>query len=196
MKKPDNSLFRSRLMLVGLMLIFAGPLVIASLMYAFRDNVDLPGVSVYGELVSPARPVEQLSASTQNGDNLTVNDLQDHWTLLYLGDSHCDLNCEASLFKLRQVRLSLGREITRVQRWYLYAGDKPTEHLTSILARHPGMFAARLNLPLGQLLEDLPDSGIYIVDPHGNLMMHYDTSVTSKGILKDMKHLLRLSQIG
>ncbi len=196
MNKPVKSLFQSRLMLIGLMLVFAGPLVLASVLYTFRDSIDLPGISVHGELVTPARPVERISATGVNGAALTADDLHDRWTLLYLGDSHCDLNCEAGLFKLRQVRLSLGRELTRVQRWYLYAGDEPSEHLTSILRGHTGMLVGRLNSPLNQLLMGLPNNGIYIIDPHGNLLMHYGASVTSKGILKDMKRLLRVSRIG
>jgi len=38
--------------------------------------------------------------------------------------------------------------------------------------------------------------GIYIVDPHGNLMMSYPASGSARGLLKDLERLLRLSNIG
>jgi len=37
---------------------------------------------------------------------------------------------------------------------------------------------------------------IYLVDPLGNLLMRYPTTVKPGGMLKDLKRLLRLSKIG
>jgi hypothetical protein len=37
---------------------------------------------------------------------------------------------------------------------------------------------------------------VYLVDPLGNAMMFYEPSAKSKGMLEDMKRLLRLSSIG
>ena len=37
---------------------------------------------------------------------------------------------------------------------------------------------------------------IYIIDPLGNLMMSYAPDARPKGMLEDMKRLLRLSSIG
>jgi hypothetical protein len=38
--------------------------------------------------------------------------------------------------------------------------------------------------------------GIYIVDPHANLMMSYPAAGSARGLLKDLERLLRLSNIG
>ena len=38
--------------------------------------------------------------------------------------------------------------------------------------------------------------GIYIVDPIGNLVLHYPLSDAGKPVLTDLKKLLKLSQIG
>jgi hypothetical protein len=43
--------------------------------------------------------------------------------------------------------------------------------------------------------DDQPDS-VYVVDPLGNLMMHYDARQNPKGLLEDLKKLLTLSHIG
>jgi hypothetical protein len=37
---------------------------------------------------------------------------------------------------------------------------------------------------------------LFIVDPLGNLMMRHDASHTTKGLLTDLKKLLKLSHIG
>jgi hypothetical protein len=39
-------------------------------------------------------------------------------------------------------------------------------------------------------------NSLYIVDPHGNLMMRHDAAHTSKDLLTDLKQLLKLSHIG
>jgi hypothetical protein len=45
--------------------------------------------------------------------------------------------------------------------------------------------------------EPLDEAGrIYIVDPLGNLMMSYARDAEPKGLLTDMKKLLKLSHIG
>jgi hypothetical protein len=53
----------------------------------------------------------------------------------------------------------------------------------------------------GALLAAFPPAvdgaaGIYIVDPHGNLMMSYPASGSARGLLKDLERLLKLSHIG
>jgi hypothetical protein len=40
------------------------------------------------------------------------------------------------------------------------------------------------------------ESRVYLIDPLGNLMMSYAPDAKAKGMLEDMKRLLRLSSIG
>jgi hypothetical protein len=37
---------------------------------------------------------------------------------------------------------------------------------------------------------------VFVVDPLGNVMMRYGADATTKGIQKDLKRLLKVSQIG
>ena len=37
---------------------------------------------------------------------------------------------------------------------------------------------------------------LWIVDPHGNLVLRYDAGSDGKQILEDLRHLLKISQIG
>jgi len=53
---------------------------------------------------------------------------------------------------------------------------------------------------VAQALEQFPraDSGhsVFVVDPLGNLMMSYDARTDPRGLLIDLRQLLRLSHIG
>ena len=44
--------------------------------------------------------------------------------------------------------------------------------------------------------EQLESGYVYLVDPNGNLMMKYNHMATSRGLLKDIKKLLKISNIG
>jgi hypothetical protein len=37
---------------------------------------------------------------------------------------------------------------------------------------------------------------VYVVDPLGNFMMSYAANAEARGMLKDLKRLLKISQIG
>ncbi|MCL0239188.1 hypothetical protein, partial [Escherichia coli] len=37
---------------------------------------------------------------------------------------------------------------------------------------------------------------LWIIDPHGNLVLRYEPNVKGKDLLNDLRHLLKLSNIG
>lgn len=73
-------------------------------------------------------------------------------------------------------------------------------------AEHPGLITARADDAAGKAFVGVfPDydnrpveqaGRIYIVDPLGNLMMSYAADAKPKGLLEDLKKLLKLSHIG
>lgn len=190
----------SRGTLIGLLAVFLVPLVAATVLYQLRDRLPAIGTRAHGELIDPARPWEGFEARTVDGQRLTLEDLRGSWTLAYLGAGPCRLACEAGLFKMRQVRLALGADMKRVRRLYLSPTLPKGEELQSIQERNPGLVLAT---PAGTAQRSLNDvlgrdsaGHIYVIDPLGNVMMRYDAQATSKGMLKDLKHLLKVSQIG
>jgi hypothetical protein len=94
----------------------------------------------------------------------------------------------------------------RVQRVFIADGD--CCDLQFLHEQHPDLIAVRMSQAAASLLAFLPrgagnGSGgdanaqrIYLIDPLGNLMMSYAPDAKPKGMLEDMKRLLRLSQIG
>jgi hypothetical protein len=107
------------------------------------------------------------------------------------------------LYETRQVRLALDRDMDRVQRVFIASGD--CCDLGFLHEQHPDLITVRASPAVFPLLALLPRIGgvspedanrLYLVDPLGNLMMSYPAEAKPKGILEDMKRLLRLSQVG
>ena len=106
-----------------------------------------------------------------------------------------------SLFKMRQVRLSLGHDSKRVHRIYLVMtkqDDSVKKNL--VFDKYADMQIAFSNR--SQFYSQLPqfkdqsENKIYLIDPLGNLMMSYSKDATAKGMKKDLKRLLKVSKIG
>jgi cytochrome oxidase Cu insertion factor (SCO1/SenC/PrrC family) len=189
----------SRITPIFLLLVFLLPLVLATLAYFFHDRLPALGTKNHGELIHPARPLEQFVARTANGQTISLDYLKGKWTFLYVGNNECDLYCEAALYKTRQARLAQGENLSRVQRLYLITSHEP-DNLSSIMERHPRMTEATLKTDTRQrVLETLGENAlgkVFLVDPLGNVMMRYDNEATAHGMIKDLQHLIRASRIG
>jgi hypothetical protein len=110
-----------------------------------------------------------------------------------LAATSCEAACERDLYATRQARTIQGREQDRVTRvLFVGAGGAPA---AAILAQHPGLVvveappAALGRLPRGA-------TGIYIVDPLGNLVLHFPSDPDIKRMATDLSRLLRASSIG
>ena len=207
---------RQRRMLIGVALMFFAPLALA--FYLYYGTGWHPGGRVNaGELIVPARPLPELALPLVAGASSSTNAvaatgavgdaqtnprfLKGKWTLLYLQKGRCDDECRKHLYDTRQVRLALDREMPRVQR--VFIGDADCCDLPELKQAHPDLIVIRESPADAALLALLPmregalnSHRIYLVDPLGNVMMFYASDARPKGMLEDMKRLLRLSSIG
>ena len=193
---------RSRTQVWILLAVFFVPLALAFLLYYGTGGWRPPGSTNHGELISPPRPLPSVALPTPGGAPLAPGTWHGKWTLLYVGDGRCDGRCRAALVLMRQTRLALNADMTRVQRIFLATGNCCDRAYLD--AEHPDLAVALADNDAGaQLLAAFPDPEpeadvlIYVIDPLGNLMMrHVPQPPPAKGLLEDLRRLLKLSHIG
>ncbi len=143
----------------------------------------------HGELLKPVRQMPEIFAPFLG-----------KWTLVYVGDGRCDADCRQALVFARQTRLSLNKDMDRVNRLLLTTGN--CCDLAYVDKEHPGLKVNDISESKEDLAEWLallpPDQGhwLYIIDPLGNIVMRYDVRKEPRGLLDDLKKLLKLSHIG
>lgn len=189
---------RGRITLIGLALLFFVPLAAAFWLY-FSGGWRPASSTNHGELITPARHLENAALAKPDGSSARIDVLTGRWALVYLGDGACDVDCQKTLRVMRQTRLTLANEMTRVGRVMI-----ATAHCcnTQFFQReHPGLEVVAAEDPgtrdfLAQFPANDRGNSIYIVDPLGNLMMRFDARLPPKGLQSDLTKLLKLSHIG
>jgi hypothetical protein len=205
---PDR---RQRRLLIGLALLFFAPLGLAFYLY-YGHGTWHPGSRVNaGDLIQPARPLPALALPLLDSGTTDANFLKGKWTFLYVASGPCAEDCRTRLYDTRQVRLALDRDMNRVQR--VFVADSDCCDAQFLRKQHPDLITIRASAAAAPLLALLPGRDavpaegssassaakaprVYLIDPLGNLMMSYDADAKPKGMLEDMKRLLRLSSIG
>jgi hypothetical protein len=180
---------RQRRILVGVALMFFAPLAVAFILY--YGHAWHPGGQVnHGELIQPPRALPDAGLPPPVS-------LQRKWTMLYVQRGTCEEQCFKRLYDTRQVRTALDREMDRVQR--VLIADADCCDLKLLRETHADLVVVTRTAAIEPLLKLLPEPDsrrLYLVDPLGNVMMFYAADAPAKGLLEDMKRLLRLSQIG
>lgn len=172
-----------------IMLIFVLPLIVSDYLYMHHRNFQFKTTN-HGVLVSPVVPVKELTPAAN---------VKGKWQIVFMTNGCCDAQCDKTMFTLHQLRKALGNNSERVNLVLI------TDTTCVIKDTHD---FAKLNFTSQQytnLETAISNNGdknflvknkIYLVDPQGNLLMYYPGDVDQMNILKDIKHLLEVSQIG
>jgi len=192
---------RSRKQIWVLIVAFIAPLALAFVLY-YGLGVRPHGTTNKGDLIQPARPLPEVELPGAADQTLAADALRGKWSMVFIGDGACDARCREALTLMRQTRLALADKMDRVQRVFLVSGNCCDNAYLD--TEQSGLLLGRIDNPAGRtLLETFPDADraaqlgrIYLVDPLGNLMMKYEADAPQKGLLEDLKKLLKLSHIG
>ena len=181
---------RAKLLLLAA--CFVLPMVLSFIAYRFL-HPDPTGN--YGELLLPPARAPALAFDAGRPGAWSFDQLRGRWALVMSDSGRCAGACVHKLTLLRQVQLALGRRAARVARVYIVDDQAPPQ--PAQLAEFEGTIVASTPrdavLPAGAGADR---AHIYLVDPHGNVMMRWPADADQKRMLRDLERLLKASQIG
>jgi hypothetical protein len=193
----------NRLPLVGLFVLFAAPL--AAAFWLYYGTGWRPGQTTnHGTLITPVRELPALTYAQPPARAAVEKLFAGTWSLVVVADGRCDEVCRTALVYARQTFIGMGRLSARMQRVLLATGQccdraylaKEHDGLRVVDLTGDDVLGAARDPLLGAFPAERQGEQIFVVDPLGNLMMRYDTSLDPKGLREDLKKLLDLSHIG
>jgi hypothetical protein len=154
----------------------------------------------YGDLIDPrAYPIPDLGSVNLEGQPASLQQFHGKWILLQVDGASCDEACKQKLYYMRQLRLTQGKEMDRIERVWLVTDAAPLDiglmkqyDGTHLLRVDPQKLAAWLPIVEGTKASD----HLYMIDPLGNLMMRFPKDPDANKIKKDITRLLKASGIG
>ncbi|MEQ8288496.1 MAG: hypothetical protein RIB78_02110 [Gammaproteobacteria bacterium] len=193
---------KNTLTLIVIVVAFLGPIAFSYWLTGQQEVLDAQGNSNYGDLVTPLRPVDDLKLL----DPVANREYQLHgkWNLVYVTDV-CEQACMNNLYRMRQIHIAMDKHSLRVQRVLLMTQAQSAslmpelnEYAGQRVIVEPGLDKDLLlrKFEIGNSDSPIEAQRLYIIDPLGNLMMSYPPDINPRGIMKDLKKLLKFSRIG
>lgn len=143
----------------------------------------------HGDLIEP----HQLLPVLVDGDGQPVpsSAFRGKWTMLILQSGACGADCQKRLVDTRQVRLALAQNADRTQRVLVLPAGESTP---AGMDEHRDL---RVYWASDRLLPDgaAEPGAVSLIDSRGYRMMRYPEPLDASGLLADLKHLIRLSNI-
>lgn len=189
---------KGRKVFMLMLVFFVVPIIVVIMMYHY--NWKPSGVSS-GELVQPPRLLNSPN-DLQSSDAKVLKPLfwKEKWSVVYVTDA-CEKACLTKLRDMRQLHVSLYKDIERTQRVLITTAQDVTrikqDYPDLIVINQPLASVATLSEQFGVNSKSANVSGrLYLVDPLGHLMMSYQNNVPLADVRKDLSRLLRYSWAG
>ncbi|AOA07667.1 hypothetical protein HBN81_12710 [Pseudomonas fragi] len=177
---------RGRLQLVLILLLTVGPMVLATGMYKLKFWLP-ESRSYHGELLG----------NGQSRAALGVTADEQRWQLLVTAPQACAADCQQLVYLARQLQIGLGRDASRASHALAAAQPVDAAYAATLQLEYPQLQRYTLDLPTyTQGAEGNGAAQLWIIDPHGNLVLRYGPGVVGKDVLNDLRLLLKLSNIG
>jgi hypothetical protein len=124
---------------------------------------------------------------------------QHQWQIIYMPGIYCDKQCDEVMFSLHQLHTGLGKESQRVMLKVVIANNAVVNNRPDFqnIILTPGQITQLQQMLVQQMGADFVLlHKIYLMDPADNLFMYYEDTSNLMDILKDLKRVLEVSQIG
>jgi cytochrome oxidase Cu insertion factor (SCO1/SenC/PrrC family) len=189
---------KGRMIFVLMLIFFIVPIIVVIAMYKLNWK---PSGESLGDLINPPREmVTPASSVNQTDQEILPTIWKEKWSMVYVAEA-CEEACYAKLKDMRQLHVSLYKDIARAQRVLI----TNTKQLDKVKDDFPGMLIINepedaVNALIKQFKVDSFNPAmadrLYLVDPLGFLMMRYQSDAPPKAVLKDLKRLLKTSWAG
>tara|TARA_Y100001970_G_C14169587_1_gene823356 strand:- start:738 stop:1346 length:609 start_codon:yes stop_codon:yes gene_type:complete len=194
---------KNKIIVIIIVSIFIAPSILSWYVYNHTDFLQTRGTSNYGKIITPPVALEDLKLIDPLNEQR--NDaLHGKWSMIYVSET-CDEICMENVYRMRQIHMGVGKHSLRLQKVLLLT-NQSVDELYSLFTNYKGQQVINTDgIDIDFLLDKfrnednndpLKSQRIYISDPLGNLMMSYPANIHPRGILKDLKKLLRASRIG
>jgi cytochrome oxidase Cu insertion factor (SCO1/SenC/PrrC family) len=195
---------KGRRQLLLIIALFLLPPIGAWLAWTYLGEQGVAATTNAGDLISPARPLEVVGLRAADGAGVGDDLLRGRWSYVLFDDGACGSDsCEALLYLTRQTRLAMNKDIRRIQRVLILSDAPDAALLQKLRSEHEDLTWVVRGDGSDALLQAFTGVGfgtagehLFLVDPLGNLMMVYGAEVPPQGLMKDLKKLLKVSQIG
>jgi hypothetical protein len=189
---PTPSRGHNRMTLLLIVAMFVGPILVAHLLVIGALDWRGQGIVNRGTLLSPPLDLRGLGSfsSLQKLNELAPSE----WAIVLIEPTSCEQQCIETLDKMLTLRELLGQGAVRT-----------SVHAITVNAPTPGHHANRIHLdPAGSaalgtaLSARVPNLAfplLTLVDWRRQLMMYYPIDVPPQDLQKDLKRLLRASEI-
>ncbi|MFT0865527.1 hypothetical protein [Pseudomonas sp. CAM1A] len=182
---PDRRKPRGRLQLLLILFVVLGPMILATSMYKLKFWVP-EGRSYHGVMIGNGEGRADIGIDAQD----------ERWQLLVSAPGACAEECQQLVYLARQIQVGLGRDASRASHALAAAQPLAADYQALLGREYPQL--QRYPLDAQRYIQKVGDTApqLWIVDPHGNLVLRYDAKVKGKHVLDDLRHLLKLSNIG
>ncbi|MNO20949.1 hypothetical protein D3C76_107110 [compost metagenome] len=184
--KPLVNRRKGRMQLLLILLGVIGPMILATGMY--KLNFWVPeGRSYHGELIGNGQTRADIGVQAQ----------EERWQILVTAPKDCAVDCQQLVYLARQIQIGLGRDAGRASHALAAAQPVSADYDAKLSREYPQL--QRYPLDAGVFSKTTGDKAtpqLWIIDPHGNLVLRYEPNVKGKDLLNDLRHLLKLSNIG
>lgn len=184
--RPPQNRRKGRLQLILVLLVAIGPMILATSMYKLKFWVP-ENRSFHGQLIG----------NGQSRADLGVQADESRWQLLVSAPETCEARCQHLVYLARQIQIGLGRDAFRASHALAAAQPLDADYDARLIREYPQLQRYPLELPRYQkAAPNIEAPQLWIVDPHGNLVLRYGADVNGKDLLNDLRQLLKLSNIG
>ena len=186
---------RQKLILLGLVLMFVSPILISWAYVAGLIDLGQISRTNKGNLVTPALDLRAVDAAAGLFKEAGLQ--PGEWVLTFIEDGPCNAECQGVLDRLLTIRSLLGYSGQRV-RVLALTDTAPTAPLEPNYSGHVRYDPAAHDVLKASLARaagiSLP-AQIVFIDWRRQLVLRYDRDAPSADLEKDLKKLLRASQI-